>query len=332
VRLYYPDRRVEHGERLPGSGPVIFVLNHPNGLLDPLVLAVTVGRPVRFLAKSTLFANPLGRLAMRAFGWRAGLPRAGRRDVRSRRRQRGHLRPLSCPPGARRGPGPVPRGVSHSDPQLQAAQDRRRSHRAVHRARAGWGPRPAGRAVGLAYEAKTIFRSPVLLVVASHRVADRLGRPATDKPRPTRSATATSTRRRTGSPTRSALRSTRWCCRPRAATLLEGVARVAAWTAASPPDPGEQNRRAHELLDAYHTLSARAPEQVEPIRARRPRLRPGATPPGRARPVGAELEPVRPPSPWAAAGPPAPRRPGGAGRCPARLRFPIAWPGAWRGG
>src|SRR6266404_9819416 len=68
VRLYYPVRVVEGQAKIPATGPLIFVLNHPNGLLDPVLLRVAVGRPARFLGKSTLFANPLGRLAMDAFG------------------------------------------------------------------------------------------------------------------------------------------------------------------------------------------------------------------------------------------------------------------------
>src|SRR6185312_8955154 len=68
VRLYYPVRVIDGAERIPAGKPIIFVLNHPNGLLDPLVLRVATGRASRFLAKSTLFGNPLGRLAMDAFG------------------------------------------------------------------------------------------------------------------------------------------------------------------------------------------------------------------------------------------------------------------------
>src|SRR5215831_5223604 len=68
IRLYYPHRSVEGQGRIPASGPVIFVANHPNGLLDPLLLRVVTGRAARFLAKSGLFGNPLGRLAMSAFG------------------------------------------------------------------------------------------------------------------------------------------------------------------------------------------------------------------------------------------------------------------------
>ena len=67
VRLYYPARAVEGAERIPAGAPLVFVLNHPNGLLDPLLLRITLGVPARFLAKSTLFGNPSGRLAMDAF-------------------------------------------------------------------------------------------------------------------------------------------------------------------------------------------------------------------------------------------------------------------------
>src|SRR6185295_14843607 len=67
VELFYPRIEVDGCENLP-RGPVLFVLNHPNGLLDPLVLMAGVGRHVHFLAKSTLFVHPLARLAMEGFG------------------------------------------------------------------------------------------------------------------------------------------------------------------------------------------------------------------------------------------------------------------------
>ena len=77
VRLYYPARIVDGAARIPAGRPIIFVLNHPNGLLDPLVLRIATGRPSRFLAKSSLFGNPLGRLAMNAFGSLPVYRRAG---------------------------------------------------------------------------------------------------------------------------------------------------------------------------------------------------------------------------------------------------------------
>ena len=78
VRLYYPVIALEGRDRVPWSQPCLFVLNHPNGLLDPMLLRLGLGRPVRFLGKSTLFGNPLGRVTMEAFG---GIPVFRHRDV-----------------------------------------------------------------------------------------------------------------------------------------------------------------------------------------------------------------------------------------------------------
>lgn len=44
------------GPKLP-DGPLLLVANHPNTVLDPAVIQGTAGRPVRFLAKSTLFGR-----------------------------------------------------------------------------------------------------------------------------------------------------------------------------------------------------------------------------------------------------------------------------------
>ena len=54
IRIFY---RVEQiGGTLP-AGPVLLVANHPNTLADPALIQATAGRTVRFLAKSTLFAD-----------------------------------------------------------------------------------------------------------------------------------------------------------------------------------------------------------------------------------------------------------------------------------
>jgi glycerol-3-phosphate O-acyltransferase / dihydroxyacetone phosphate acyltransferase len=63
LRLFF--RRIETSDAslVPQSGPVIFVLNHPNGLIDPALVFCALPRRVSFLAKSTLFSMPvLGRL------------------------------------------------------------------------------------------------------------------------------------------------------------------------------------------------------------------------------------------------------------------------------
>ncbi len=52
VSVFYRIERV--GPPLP-EGPVLLVANHPNTVLDPSVIQRTATRPIRFLAKSTLF-------------------------------------------------------------------------------------------------------------------------------------------------------------------------------------------------------------------------------------------------------------------------------------
>ena len=38
---------------------MIFVMNHPNGLIDPALVFVALPRKISFLAKSTLFRMPV---------------------------------------------------------------------------------------------------------------------------------------------------------------------------------------------------------------------------------------------------------------------------------
>ncbi|MBA2605962.1 MAG: 1-acyl-sn-glycerol-3-phosphate acyltransferase [Acidobacteria bacterium] len=60
LRLFF--RRIEASgvEKVPREGAIIFVLNHPNGAVDPGLVFVSLPRRVSFLAKSTLFDMPVG--------------------------------------------------------------------------------------------------------------------------------------------------------------------------------------------------------------------------------------------------------------------------------
>ena len=63
LRLFF--RRIETcgAGRVPTAEPLIFVLNHPNGLIDPALVFCALPRKISFLAKSTLFTMPvIGRL------------------------------------------------------------------------------------------------------------------------------------------------------------------------------------------------------------------------------------------------------------------------------
>ena len=51
----------QHVNKIPTDTPVIFVSNHPNTMIDPLVVGTTCNRKIFFFAKSTLFNNPLSK-------------------------------------------------------------------------------------------------------------------------------------------------------------------------------------------------------------------------------------------------------------------------------
>lgn len=46
------------GSPPPADGPVLVVANHSNSLMDPALIVVAAGRPVRFMAKAPLFTYP----------------------------------------------------------------------------------------------------------------------------------------------------------------------------------------------------------------------------------------------------------------------------------
>lgn len=59
ARIFY---RLDVVGHVPAEGPLLLLPNHPNALLDPALIIATAGRPVRFLAKSTLFRGPFAPL------------------------------------------------------------------------------------------------------------------------------------------------------------------------------------------------------------------------------------------------------------------------------
>ena len=66
--VFFRTREVAGRERVPAAGPVIFAGNHPNSLLDPVLILTTCGRPVAFAAKDVLFKSPFLRPLLRVLG------------------------------------------------------------------------------------------------------------------------------------------------------------------------------------------------------------------------------------------------------------------------
>jgi glycerol-3-phosphate O-acyltransferase/dihydroxyacetone phosphate acyltransferase len=59
LRIFFRRIDVSGQDRLPLDVPVVLAANHPNGLIDPLVLLCVAPREVSFLAKAPLFRYPV---------------------------------------------------------------------------------------------------------------------------------------------------------------------------------------------------------------------------------------------------------------------------------
>jgi 1-acyl-sn-glycerol-3-phosphate acyltransferase len=68
LKLFFRRIEVEGRGHLPEKGPVLFVCNHTNALVDPLMLLINVRRRVTLTAKNVLARNPLLGLLMAGLG------------------------------------------------------------------------------------------------------------------------------------------------------------------------------------------------------------------------------------------------------------------------
>ncbi|WP_337170256.1 lysophospholipid acyltransferase family protein [Gemmatimonas aurantiaca] len=68
LRWYYRSITVMGLERVPHHGPVFLAVNHPNALVDALVVGWCIPRQVHFTAKATIFANPVAARFFSAVG------------------------------------------------------------------------------------------------------------------------------------------------------------------------------------------------------------------------------------------------------------------------
>ena len=59
VRLFFKSIEIEGQENIPKKGPLILVANHPNTLLDPVLVGVITKQQVGYVAMASLFNNPI---------------------------------------------------------------------------------------------------------------------------------------------------------------------------------------------------------------------------------------------------------------------------------
>ena len=229
-----------------------------------MVLRVATGFAARFLAKSTLFRNPISRLVIKAFG---SIPiyRAHESGARGGDATRNDASFARCRAELAAGGAMAlfPEGVSHSDPQLRplktGAARIALSTEAEHDGRLGVTLVP----VGLYYERKALFRSSVLLVVGEPiAVAPLLADYRRDERQTVEALTGTID-----------ARLDEVVLQAESRDLLAGIARVARWTSDRTSDRSDdaaqdlaaQHERARDLADAYARLRARDPARVEAI-------------------------------------------------------------------
>lgn len=160
LRIYFQRIEVTGLEHVPRDTPVIFVLNHPNALVDPVFLLCLAPRRVSFLAKAPLFRMPVIGYFVKALD---SLPVYRRQDegqdVTKNEETFVAARKLLAGGGTI---GICPEGVSHDEPGLRPIKTgaARISLAAVSTSEvSNLKIVPAG----LYYTAKTSFRSDALL-------------------------------------------------------------------------------------------------------------------------------------------------------------------------
>jgi 1-acyl-sn-glycerol-3-phosphate acyltransferase len=160
LRLFY--RVKVNSPAAEPEGPVLFVGNHPNGLIDPALVFILSRRHVTFLAKAPLFRMPV-------LGWLLkgldALPVYRKQDDPTQMsRNEGTLDAAKGALVKGRAITIFPEGKSHSEPSL-AELKTGAARIALSAAKEGAAVRIVP--VGLTYEDKHLFRSEVLIEVGT---------------------------------------------------------------------------------------------------------------------------------------------------------------------
>lgn len=149
------------GGTVPARGPVLVVANHPNSLLDPMMVVAAARRPLRFLAKAPLFGD-------RKVGWlvrgSGAIPVYRRSDDPGQVERNAEMfRAVHAALGAGDAVALFPEGLSHSEPSLAPLRTgaARIALGAASQMQSAFPIVP----VGLVFRRKDVFRSDALVLV-----------------------------------------------------------------------------------------------------------------------------------------------------------------------
>jgi len=157
TRVFFPRIEVVGSANVPLDGGVLFAVNHPNGLVDPLFLLSFAPRPVSFLAKAPLFRYPLIGFFARTFD---SIPVYRKQDT-GIDISRNHETFEAVNAVLTRGGAMAifPEGTTHSDPMLKTLKTGAARMALIAAASQPVRVVPAG----IYYAAKKAFRSAVLI-------------------------------------------------------------------------------------------------------------------------------------------------------------------------
>jgi 1-acyl-sn-glycerol-3-phosphate acyltransferase len=175
LRWYYSGIDVEGLERVPRHAPVLLVVNHPNALVDALVVGWIIPRRLVLTAKATLFANPALAWLLRVVGvvpLKRAKDEAASSGAPDPRRNLDAFRAVHAALRQGRAALIFPEGISHDEPYLAPLR--------TGAARIALdGARSAGVRglvivpVGLNFERKEWLRSRILVQVGEPISVDR---------------------------------------------------------------------------------------------------------------------------------------------------------------
>lgn len=253
VRIFFRRVDVAGREHVPPQGPVIFAGNHPNALVDPVLLLVHAGRPVSFLAKEPLFRTPVIGALVRAL---ASIPVYRRMDQADTRRNEATFAAARELLAAGGSIAIFPEGTSHSDPALKPFR--------TGAARIALGARTAGLVivpVGLFYTAKTRFRSKALLCFGPPIAVDA---PVVEADQPPEGSVRALTHALEGALAALTVQADRH----EALHLAEAAERILVSSAGTPADLTDRLQLRQRLLAGYARLRVEAPDRLAGITSR----------------------------------------------------------------